>query len=303
MATADSELFGDGELMVSGDGELMVTTADGEKKRRSKADWEEAYKKVKKTIGWYNHHGGLTGGQIMYKNIKDVVEQVDPRESLKILKHLETQGTEIKKPTAWFRSQMFKVGLELPSKVKKVITWFNNQGKLVAPIQYSEVRKSLSLLSQQDQLKIINGLEGKEEAIADPTTWICAAAVRKKPSTVLPQPSWSAKKPQFVKKPQQRPDAQQNTRKGWGSKGGANSSVISSAAAASLDMKVKKTLGWYNKSGLLQQEIRFDEVADALNAIGVKAALDVLKGLETKGPQIRNPSAWIVKATQMPKSA
>lgn len=228
----------------------------------------------------------------MYKDVKQIVEQVDPRESLKILKDLETQAAEIRNPTGWFRSKMLNVGVELPPKVKQTITWFNNHGNLAAPIQYSEVRKNLSKLSQFDQLKILKGLEGKEDKIKDPTTWLCAAAGRKEPTADLQQPYSPAQRttPQKPRWPGSKP----KTSTGWGSKGDAGST----GAGSSLDMKVKKTIGWYNRSGLLQHEIRFDEVAETLNAVGVKEALAILKGLETKGRQIRNPSAWIVKAAQ-----
>jgi len=270
----------------------------GVKRKRTKEDWEEGYKKVRKTIGWYNHNGGMTGGEIIYKSIKDVVENVDPRETLRILKGLEDKVTEIRNPTAWLKSQCLKVGVELDPKVKKVITWFNNQGKLAADIMYKEVRGPLSQLEMRDQLNIINGLEGKEDQIKEPTKWICAAAVRKAEQTG--QGSWQPRQSEGKGGRPQQKGSWQKPQKGSG-KGGSTGKWTGgdhSAAAKGLHEKVRKTIGWYNRSGLLQAEIRFDEVADSLNAISMGQALEILKGLETKGPEIRNPSNWIIKAAQ-----
>merc|ERR1712205_120684 len=68
------------------------------------------------------------------------------------------------------------------------------------------------------------------------------------------------------------------------------------AGAGLIDEKVRKTIGWYNRNGGLQEEIIFTKVAPALAQVGTAEALKILKGLETKGPEIRNPTAWICKA-------
>eukprot|EP00929_Paragymnodinium_shiwhaense_P109317 TRINITY_DN7572_c2_g2_i1.p1 TRINITY_DN7572_c2_g2~~TRINITY_DN7572_c2_g2_i1.p1 ORF type:complete len:283 (+),score=77.26 TRINITY_DN7572_c2_g2_i1:80-928(+) len=266
------------------------------KKRRSAADWAEQYQKVKKTIGWYNHNGEMAGGQIIYKDVKDIVEAVDPKETLKILHSLEEKKDEVRNPTAWLRSQVIKVGAELDTKVKRVIAWYNKQGTLASPIIYTEVRGPLSQLPMTDQLHILKGLEGKEADIKEPTKWICAAASRRGAAEQSWEPppqskgwskgagksgggSWSSKG---------------SSKGSWGS--GAAKGARGSGAASGLDEKVKKTIGWYNRSGLLTSEIRFDEVSSALAQVDTKTALEILKGLETKGSGIRNPSAWIAKA-------
>eukprot|EP00929_Paragymnodinium_shiwhaense_P109316 TRINITY_DN7572_c2_g1_i1.p1 TRINITY_DN7572_c2_g1~~TRINITY_DN7572_c2_g1_i1.p1 ORF type:complete len:312 (+),score=90.71 TRINITY_DN7572_c2_g1_i1:65-1000(+) len=274
------------------------------RRKRTAEDWAEQYKKVKRTIGWYNHNGDLAGGPIIYKNIKAVIEATDPKETLKILHQLEEKKDSIKNPTNWLLSAVNKVGAELDSKVKKVIAWYNKQDTLASPILYKEVRGPLSYVSVAEQLHILKGLEGKESQIQDPTKWVCAAAQRKAAEQHAAPQSWQ---------PRHQHEGQRGTHEGqrgtWvmvplkkmpagaGSFGkGSSKGSWGSGGKSGVDEKVRRTIGWYNHSGLLVQEIRFDEVSSALSQVGQKQALEILKGLETKGPSIRNPSAWIVSA-------
>lgn len=287
MAMADFNAPADHSSAVDYSAAATPAAAGEPRKRRSAQDWEEGFVKVRKTIGWYNHNGGLAG-QIIYKELADIVNAVDPRETLKILKSMDEQKAEIRNPTAWLRSKMMRIGVELDPKVKKVISWFNKHGNLAEQIRYTEVREPLSHLAMPDQLRILKGLEGKEGQIKEPTRWIRAAAQRKVEKLWLPQDasSWQPKEGSWQEAPQGTWQAP------------SPGAWVADGAASGLPEKVQKTIGWYNRSGLLQQEIKADEVAGALSGLDVAQALKILKGLETKGPEIRNPSAWIVKAAQ-----
>lgn len=60
--------------------------------------------------------------------------------------------------------------------------------------------------------------------------------------------------------------------------------------------KVKQTVGWYNRNGNLASPIIYKQAKMALEAIDPGQALEVLKGLEDKAGQIRDPTAWVTKA-------
>lgn len=63
-----------------------------------------------------------------------------------------------------------------------------------------------------------------------------------------------------------------------------------------LDPKIAKTLGWYNRHGGLQQEIHVAKVKAPLAALSSGQALKILKGLESKASEIKDPTWWILGA-------
>jgi len=233
--------------------------------KREQMSPEEGAKKVRRTIGWYNHNGGLAG-PIIYKNIRDTIEAINPREALKILKGLEDKGTTIRNPTAWVQRAAERVGPELDIKVKKTIAWYNKHGGLSEEIRYDEVRGLFACMQPKDACHLLKSLDGKGNTIRVPTAYLCKAAQKK-----LDQEGGGAG--HWVQAPGQL----------W-------------AGYGEVSDKVRRTIGWYNRNGNLQQEIRYNEVAPALSQIGEQAALQILKGLDGKGHLIRNPTAWITSA-------
>jgi len=278
------------------------------KKRKAPLSWEEGIQKVRKTIGWYNKNGGLASA-IHYRTVAPYLEALNPREALKILKELEEKGDTIRDPTAWIKRAAENKGPELDKKVRTTIAWYNKQGNLQEQIKYDEVREALGYLSPGSALKVIGGLEGKEDQIKNPTGWICKAAWNavEREGTVTWEP------PKVVRA---------GGRAGGGKAGGKGTVLAIANAAApgrsagaaapvggggkgqfdgSLDPKVKKTIGWYNKKGGLQAEIRFDEVAPVLAEVGTQQALQILQGLDPEkggNSTVKNPTGWIKKAAQ-----
>lgn len=60
--------------------------------------------------------------------------------------------------------------------------------------------------------------------------------------------------------------------------------------------KVRKTIGWYNRNGGLAAEINYKSVKGAVEAIDPHQALKIIAALETKAPEIRDPTSWLKKA-------
>jgi len=275
------------------------------KKRGPPMTKEEGMAKIRRTIGWYNHNGGLAN-PIHYRSVKDVFETMNPREALKILNELEQKGSQIRDPTAWLKKAAENRGPELDLKVRRTIAWYNKSGNLQEQINYTEVREALSWLSTADACRLLAGLDGKEAEIQKPTAWLCKATWNKlnrdgpsyQPVNALALQDW------------QGAGAGAGGSGAAGGGGGAWSGAKAGAKPAgsggwnsngSLDPKVKKTIGWYNKNGGLQGEIRFDEVSPLLAQVGTAQALKILEGLDPEkggNSKVKNPTGWIKKAAQ-----
>jgi len=250
-------------------------------KRKAPLSAEEGLKKVKRTVGWYNNNGGLQK-PIIYKTVRSSLESIPPRDALKILKGLEEKSGSIRDPTAWVRSAAQRTGPEVDIKVRKTIVWYNQHGNLQAQIRYDELRTVLGNLPVGDALSILQSLEEKAGTIREPTSWIYKAAE----SRLLgygASASWG----------------KASSSGSWGTSAwSSGSSRRASSAGGSVDRKLRTTVAWYNKHGGLQQPIIFDEVAQYLSRLDVTEALKILKGLEDKAANIKNPTNWIIKAAQ-----
>lgn len=62
--------------------------------------------------------------------------------------------------------------------------------------------------------------------------------------------------------------------------------------------KLSKRIGWLNSHGGLTAQIKFSEVGEILDALGDTGAMKVLKDVEEKGAQIRDPTAYLKTAAR-----
>merc|ERR1712032_1064128 len=107
---------------------------------------------------------------------KLTIENMNPKDALKILRDLEEKKAQVNNPTRWIKKAAESSGF-LDEKVKRTIWWYNEHGNLAQPIQYDEVKKLLGRLSPWKACKVLGTLaDGKGEPIRDPTSWICKAA-------------------------------------------------------------------------------------------------------------------------------
>merc|ERR1712084_159675 len=105
----------------------------------------------------------------------------------------------------------------------------------------------------------MGSLESKQEEVKNPTAWIKTAA----------------------KKAIER---------GGGIQTMAFAPVKGGGKGGDADAKIRKTVGWWNKNGNLQDQIRYNEVAPLLMQLGASEACKILKGLEGKEADIKNPT-------------
>merc|ERR1712228_338610 len=60
--------------------------------------------------------------------------------------------------------------------------------------------------------------------------------------------------------------------------------------------KIGKTIGWINKNAGLQQPLSYKDTVEGLSACKTSDAMKILKDLEEKGTDIKNPTAYVTKA-------
>lgn len=165
--------------------------------------------KLKKTIMWYNKHGGLTE-QIWYNECKGPLSQLPLSEALRILKGLEGKGATIKNPTSWISGAATRwvqnngsgwgsdgsaagggwgsggkgggsfptdtsVAAPIDEKVRKTIVWYNKHAGFQSPIDYGTVAPLLAQMGPAESLKLLKEMDGKGPSIRNPTAWISSA--------------------------------------------------------------------------------------------------------------------------------
>lgn len=81
------------------------------------------------------------------------------------------------------------------------------------------------------------------------------------------------------------PNVQQNMKKG-----------IRFAKRTMASTKLSRRIGWLNKNADLVEEINYSEVKDLLSQVGDQEAMRVLKEVEGKGAEIRDPTAYVKAA-------
>jgi len=59
-------------------------------------------------------------------------------------------------------------------------------------------------------------------------------------------------------------------------------------------LKIRRTIKWYNKHGNLRRPLLLRELVPPLRKMPLKKALACLFELEAKGPDLDNPSAWVL---------
>lgn len=80
---------------------------------------------------------------------------------------------------------------------------------------------------------------------------------------------------------------------GRGSVGAARGTVPSAQST-----KLSRRIGWLNANGGLAGPIQFSEVAELLSGIGDVEAMRILKDVEEKGAQVRDPTAYLKAAAR-----
>merc|ERR1712217_307290 len=204
------------------------------------------------------------------------LEALDPHEALQILAGLKDKASEIRDPTAWIKKAAMKKAPEPDAKVKKTIVWYNKNGGLQQQIHYESVKTPLASIGVGPALDILKGLETRASEIRDPTWWIIKAVEK----AVDRADSWAS--------------GATDTDPAAGSSWQTDPSELEEIA----DQRVVKTFCWFNRHGGLRAPLDAATLGPILAELPAKDALAILKGLEGKGAQIKNPTGWVAGAIE-----
>lgn len=238
-------------------------------KRRMTAD--EGKTKVKRTVAWLCHNGGLQQ-EIIYKSCKDHLEAIDPKDALRVLKDLAEQGPAVRDPTAWIKARVESLGPGLDYRIGRTIAWYNRWGELRAAIRYDEVKDVFAALPIGEAHGILKDFEPVSTKVSSPTSWLYAAAERRLAGAGADSEEHSS------------------TAASWG----GDEPAIDDTGL----YKLGTTIAWYNKFGGLSTPIIFDECIPYLVQLDLRAALDILKGIDDKRTTINSPTGWIIGAAR-----
>lgn len=137
--------------------------------------------KIKRTISWYNKHGGLRK-PLHYQDLADPLKRIGTEQALRILKGLEGKADSIESPTGWVLGYVNRLGCGdeldwfLAEKISKTVNWYNKYGELSQHLSYREVVGPLSKLNSEEAMKILKELDSKKHEVRDPTRWVIGYA-------------------------------------------------------------------------------------------------------------------------------
>jgi len=271
--------------------------------------YEEGKAKVRRTLGFYNLHGGLTQ-QIDHREALKSLDLLPVDQALIVLSGLKEKAESIQNPTNWIIKACAARGREPDEKVKKTLAWFNVNGNLPEQIHYDAVAGPLARLEVQSACKLLSGLHGEKGGpIRKPTEWILRAVSKKLEdgeavdggSLGQTQRTFAPRHAQLAltaptAAPARKvidlrgvPGVGKSTPKGGGKgKGGPPK------FEGFLDQEVKGALGWWNADGGCKHLITYDVVAPFLSQFEPDSAVQLLGGLENRVGAIRDYNAWII---------
>mmetsp|Transcript_115958 Transcript_115958/g.360246 ORF Transcript_115958/g.360246 Transcript_115958/m.360246 type:complete len:354 (-) Transcript_115958:14-1075(-) len=160
--------------------------------------------------------------------------------------------------------------VKVKKSVAELVRWLNTEGGLGAEVRLAAVAKPLAALDEATALEVLNGLVEQEEAIDDPTTWVCEAA------KAIQEAGGGAAEAE--EEPQQAAAAPK------------------AAPKVKLPAAVVGKVRELNESGALQAKLPIGEVAEALAMVSREAQDGILRSLEAAAGEVSNPVGWVRNA-------
>jgi len=263
---------------------------------------------VLKRLAWLNRSGVLTK-PLQYSQVKAVLEGAGEERALQILKDLEEEAASVPDPVEYV-----KTAAEAPPAaggtkrkatdeaepegiVAKRVRLLNGSGQLSQPIAYGRVREALDSLGVAQAMTILKGLEDVAGDVADPTGYI-RTAVRGAGGLVAeeePEAEGEAEEAaegMAVDGEGEAPPAP--TRGGWAKSEPTDGRALWAKGEELTDTeKIERRVRWLNRNGGLTQELDLEEVMPALDCIGLRHSMRVLRRLEEAAGEATDPTDFV----------
>lgn len=182
--------------------------------------------------------------------------------------------------------------------VAKRIRVLNNSGKLSQPIEFRKVSGALSSIGIGQAMTILRGLEEVAQGVRDPTAYV-QTAVRSAGGVVPADDDADAEEDgaaetfaaplKKVKQESGGPPASHNIKSELGGRDfrGAKTEELTETE------KIERHVGWLNRNKQLARPLDLDEVLPALDCIGFRQSMRVLRRLEENCANVPDPNEYI----------
>jgi len=160
-------------------------------------------------------------------------------------------------------------------KVRKKIGWLNKNG-FEGGIHYQKIIEAAKGLEYSEVMFLLKQLEAKPRGtIKDPTGWVCTALKKAGGGGGGMPPAY-----------------------GFGGMGGGAPPAFGGGGGfpppldADTDQKLRRRIGWLNKDGGFENAINYQKVAEAAAGVDPSQIMEILKELEEKKDQVKDPTAY-----------
>mmetsp|Transcript_80986 Transcript_80986/g.203831 ORF Transcript_80986/g.203831 Transcript_80986/m.203831 type:complete len:584 (+) Transcript_80986:116-1867(+) len=271
--------------------------------------------KIARQVAWLNKNAGLS--ELLSFN--DVVQQLsilDIREAMAILKDLEEQAQNVKNPAGYVLSaaaraqtamkpampampSMSHVPMSMPAapahgaldptgKIRRQVTWLNNNVRMAQPINFEAVVAPLSGLDIVSAMRILKDIEEGAAGIPNPTGYVTAVAAARAASA---PPSVVGGCGSFAPAPLPAASFTAQQKRSW------TQDAVSPAEDEG-SRQISKQIGWINSHVPLMEKLSYSDTKPHLEAVGVEAALKILKDVEGSAGTIKSPTSYVIAAAK-----
>mmetsp|Transcript_91123 Transcript_91123/g.262798 ORF Transcript_91123/g.262798 Transcript_91123/m.262798 type:complete len:999 (-) Transcript_91123:79-3075(-) len=246
------------------------------------------------------NRSGVLQKPVQYSQVKADLGGVSEEEALRVLNQLEVEAETVDDPVQYIRSNVAasaapsaaakrKMGAadgppeaQGGGMVAKRVRLLNESGKLGQPIRLPDVTGALSSIGIGQAMAILKGLEDAAPGVRDPTAYI-RTAVRSAGGVAVPP---AAAAPMRVKQELGGPQVAK-VELGARDFRGTKTEDLGDAE------RIERHIGWLNRNAQLRRPLDLEVVLPALDCIGYRQSIRVLKRLEESADSVADPNEFV----------
>jgi len=228
------------------------------------------------------NQSGRLAAPINFGEVGEDLGRIGDEAAMQLLQEVESKGPSVKDPTGFIRfklkAKLASLGttLETPAdddtKILKRVEWLNDYGGLLQDLDYERVGPSLNKLGLEHAMSVLKELEDNRASVQDPTAFILGVA-----RTGAGRPAPRAPRAKAPARPAAAP----------------------AAAPGAADLKtLAGFVSFLNRRPGQKRQVKFAEVAGALENLGPRRATRVLQEMQERGLGLDDPVAYIRAAAQ-----
>lgn len=280
---------------------------------------QDVVDKISKRVTWLNNAAGFAGA-LNRDKVLEVAGTLEVRETMRVLKDLEEKGSQVRDPTAYVTAALRKASQGGPrpgngaaspapmqqwnpspppaqhppvnksgwapdvqtedAKLRKRIGWLNSQGGFEGALNYQKILESAGGLQFSEVFEKLKWVEENKAQVRDPTAWV-ANALRKAAGgkrthaeafSAPPPPAYSGAPPAYTGAP------------------------VGGGMDSATESRLQKKLRWLNDASRFAGALDIEAVKEAAAGLNSDDHFKVLKELEEKKAQVKNPTAYVTSA-------